>query len=105
VVEDAISAPVGSMGAAIWRIAVADVTMSIDNVLAVAGAARHHISALVFGLVLSIVLMGVAATTVAHLMQRYPWIKAVGVIVVLFVAGKMMLDGWPEVAKLAGGIL
>jgi YjbE family integral membrane protein len=90
-----------TMRAAIWRIAVADITMSIDNVLAVAGAARDHLTALVFGLVLSIVLMGVAATAIAGLMKRYPWIKAVGVIVVFLVAAKMMWEGWPELAHLA----
>jgi YjbE family integral membrane protein len=86
-----------SMRAAIFRIAVADITMSIDNVLAVAGAAKDHLTALAFGLILSIVLMGVAASKIAGLMKRYPWIKAVGVIVVFFVALKMMWEGWPEV--------
>ncbi|MET0546580.1 MAG: TerC family protein [Caulobacterales bacterium] len=89
-----------TMRAAIWHIAVADITMSIDNVLAVAGAARDHLTALVFGLLLSIVLMAVAANYIANLMKKYPWIKAIGVIVVFFVAAKMMWEGWHEVPPL-----
>jgi YjbE family integral membrane protein len=93
--------PAKDLQSAIWRIAVADITMSIDNVLAVAGAARGHLTALAFGLVLSIVLMGVAASAIAKLMQRFPWIKGVGVAVVFFVAFKMMWEGWRELPELA----
>lgn len=96
--------PAKDLRTAIWRIAVADITMSIDNVLAVAGAARHHLTALAFGLVLSIILMGVAASAIAKLMHRFPWIKGVGVAVVVFVALKMMWEGWPELPELAHGL-
>lgn len=93
--------PAKDLRTAIWRIAVADITMSIDNVLAVAGAARDHLPALAFGLVLSIILMGVAATAIAKWMERFPWIKMIGVAVVFFVAVKMMWEGWPELPTLA----
>ncbi len=92
--------PAKDLHTAIWRIAVADITMSIDNVLAVAGAARHHLTALAFGLILSIVLMGIAASAIAKLMHRFPWIKGLGVAVVFFVALKMMWEGWPELPEL-----
>lgn len=93
--------PAKDLRTAIWRIAVADITMSIDNVLAVAGAARDHLAALAFGLVLSIVLMGFAASAIAKWMERLPWIKFIGVAVVFFVAVKMMWEGWPELPELA----
>jgi|JI10StandDraft_1071094.scaffolds.fasta_scaffold523421_2 YjbE family integral membrane protein len=96
--------PAKDLRTAIWRIAVADITMSIDNVLAVAGAARDHLPALAFGLVLSIILMGAAATAIAKWMERFPWIKTVGVAVVLFVALKMMWEGWSELPHLAAKI-
>lgn len=78
------------------QIIVADVSMSLDNVLAVAGAAREHPSILVFGLVLSVALMGLASTFIARLIGKYRWIAYVGVAIILYVALKMMWDGYKE---------
>jgi YjbE family integral membrane protein len=88
-----------SFAAAAWGVAVADVSMSLDNVLAVAGAAREHPEILVFGLVLSVILMGVAANIIARYIDRYRWIAYVGLAVIVWVALKMIYDGWvhPEV--------
>lgn len=83
---------------AFTQVFLADVSMSLDNVLAVAGAAREHPGILVFGLIVSIVLMGVAATFIARLLGRYRWIGYVGLIVVLYVAGHMIWDGSRDVA-------
>jgi YjbE family integral membrane protein len=79
--------------AAIWQIAIADISMSLDNVLAVAGAARDHMPALVFGLLLSIVLMGVAATYIARILARYPWLNYVGLVIIAVVACSMIWEG------------
>jgi YjbE family integral membrane protein len=78
---------------AVIQILIADVSMSLDNVLAVAGAAREHPGVLVFGLVLSIGLMGVAATWIAKLLHRRPWIGYVGLAIVLYVALHMIWEG------------
>ena len=78
---------------AIAQIAVADLSMSLDNVLAVAGAAMHHIGVLVIGLTLSIALMGLAASMVAKMLNKYPWISYAGIFIVLFVAVRMIFDG------------
>jgi len=83
---------------AAWGVAVADVSMSLDNVLAVAGAAREHPYVLVFGLVLSVLLMGVAANFIARYIDRYKWIAWVGLIVILWVALKMIYEGAGHVA-------
>ena len=80
------------------QIIIADVSMSLDNVLAVAGAARDHPTVLIIGLVLSIALMGLAATFVARLLNKYRWIAYVGLAIIVYVAGKMILEGWHEVA-------
>jgi YjbE family integral membrane protein len=92
------AAPRKTLGQAAWQIVVADVSMSLDNVLAVAGAARDHPWVLVFGLGLSIVLMGVAASFIAHLLQRHRWIAYVGLAVIVYVAFDMMWRGYAEVA-------
>jgi YjbE family integral membrane protein len=81
---------------AAWQIVVADVSMSLDNVLAVAGAAREHPVVLIFGLVLSISLMGVAASFTARLLQKYRWIAYVGLAVILYVALDMVYRGTLE---------
>jgi YjbE family integral membrane protein len=86
-----------TLAAAAWQIIVADVSMSLDNVLAVAGAAREHPSALVFGLALSIVLMGVASNFIAGLLERHRWIAYVGLAIILYVAGDMIYRGAIEV--------
>ena len=87
------------------QIVIADVSMSLDNVLAVAGAAREHPEILVFGLVLSVALMGVAASFIAKLLQRHRWIAYVGLAVILYVALEMIYRGaleiWPHVATAA----
>ena len=84
---------------AIVQIVLADISMSIDNVLAVAGAAREHPVVLVFGLGLSIALMGVAAMAIAKLLERNRWIAYLGLAVVLFVAIRMIVEGSHEVAE------
>jgi YjbE family integral membrane protein len=78
---------------AAWQIVIADVSMSLDNVLAVAGAAMEHPTVLIIGLVLSIALMGLAASYVARLLHKYHWIAWVGLIVILYVALKMLAEG------------
>jgi YjbE family integral membrane protein len=84
---------------AAWQIVLADVSMSLDNVLAVAGAAREHPGVLVVGLLLSIVLMGVAANLIARLLHNHRWIAYVGLAIVLYVACDMIWRGSVEVAK------
>jgi YjbE family integral membrane protein len=90
--------PARSYASAAWGVAVADVSMSLDNVLAVAGAAREHPWVLVFGLVLSVLLMGVAANLIARYIERYRWIAWVGLLVILWVALKMIYEGAGHVA-------
>ncbi len=89
----ASKAPRKTFAQAAWQIVVADVSMSLDNVLAVAGAAMQHPTVLVIGLGLSIALMGFAASFVARLLHRYRWIAYVGLIIIFYVAVKMLLDG------------
>jgi YjbE family integral membrane protein len=84
---------------AAWQIVIADVSMSLDNVLAVAGAAREHPIVLIFGLVLSIALMGLAASFIAGLLQRYRWIAYVGLAIILYVALRMIWEGTFEVQE------
>jgi len=86
-----------TMLAAVWQIVIADVSMSLDNVLAVAGVAREHVWVLVAGLVLSIAFMGLAAALISRLLNRYPWIAYFGLVVILYVALKMIWDGAFEV--------
>ena len=87
-----------SFAAALWQIIVADVSMSLDNVLAVAGAANGHSPIiLIFGLSLSVILMGVAATFIARLLHKHRWIAYVGLAIILFVALHMMYDGAMQV--------
>jgi len=87
-----------TFASAAWGVALADVSMSLDNVLAVAGAARDHPYVLVFGLILSVLLMGIAANFIARYIDRYKWIAWVGLIVILWVALKMIWEGWHDVA-------
>lgn len=87
----------GSLRSAIIKILIADLSMSLDNVLAVAGAAREHPGILVMGLALSVVLMGVAASLIARLLERYKWISWVGLLVVLAVAIELIVTGGGEV--------
>ena len=94
--------PAKSFAAAAWAVAVADVSMSLDNVLAVAGAARDHPGIMIVGLVFAVILMGVAANVIAKYIERYRWIAYVGLLVILYVAGKMIWEGWTDVAPLIG---
>jgi YjbE family integral membrane protein len=95
-------APTKTFRQAAWQIVIADVSMSLDNVLAVAGAAREHPTVLVFGLALSIALMGLAATLIARLLQRHHWIAYVGLVIILYVALNMMFHGVCELSPLGG---
>lgn len=100
---DAADAPAGTktMRQAITQILIADISMSIDNVLAVAGAAREHPIALVFGLVLSVALMGAAAMTIARLLERHKWIAYLGLLIIFYVALRMIWEGSEEILRLA----
>jgi YjbE family integral membrane protein len=88
-----------SFGAAVWQILVADVSMSLDNVLAVAGAAKDHPTVLIIGLLLSVVLMGVAANMVAHLLHKHRWIGWIGLAIITYVALDMIWRGSQEVLQ------
>jgi YjbE family integral membrane protein len=95
--------PARSFAQAAWAVTVADVSMSLDNVLAVAGAAREHPGILVIGLLLSVALMGIAANVLARYIERYRWIAYVGLAVIVYVAGKMIYEGWHEVVPYVAG--
>ena len=97
--------PQKTFARAAWQIVVADVSMSLDNVLAVAGAARDHPYALIFGLGLSIVLMGVAATFIARLLNRHRWIAYVGLAIILYVSLEMCYRGAMEVLPFARNVI
>ncbi|QJE74040.1 TerC family protein [Aerophototrophica crusticola] len=90
------------VGVAIRQIIVADVSMSLDNVLAVAGAANEHPEVLVLGLALSVAFMGAAATLIAKLLEKYHWIAYVGLGVIAYVAVVMIYKGGVEVAPYVG---
>ncbi|SIN60243.1 integral membrane protein, YjbE family [Parasphingorhabdus marina DSM 22363] len=85
--------PGKSFAAAAWAVAIADVSMSLDNVLAVAGAAREHPGILIVGLIIAVALMGVAANFIAKYIERYKWIAYIGLAVIVYVALKMIYDG------------
>jgi len=87
---------------AMLQIIVADVSMSLDNVLAVAGAARDHRVVLWIGLALSIVLMAIASNAIARILDRYHWIAWIGFAIILYVAGDMIWDGTHEVVAATG---
>jgi YjbE family integral membrane protein len=97
-------APRKTLGQAALQIIVADLSMSLDNVLAVAGAAREHPIVLVFGLSLSVVLMGLAANLIAGLLQKHSWIAYVGLAVILYVALGMVYRGAQELLPLVGEV-
>jgi YjbE family integral membrane protein len=86
-----------SLKNAILQIVVADVSMSLDNVLGVAGAARNHMDVLIIGLLLSVALMGAAANLVARLLEKVRWISYVGLAIVLYVAVTMVWEGGHQV--------
>ncbi len=97
------TAPRKTFAQAAWQIVVADVSMSLDNVLAVAGAAREHPNVLIFGLILSIALMGIAASFIARLLQKHRWIAYVGLAIILYVSIEMIYRGALEVWPLVNG--
>lgn len=82
-----------SFAKAAVQVAIADLSMSLDNVLAVAGAAREHPAVLLFGLALSVTLMAVAANLIARLIERYQWLAYIGLAVILYVSGSMIYEG------------
>jgi YjbE family integral membrane protein len=87
------------MGTAIWQIVVADVSMSLDNVLAVAGAAQEHPYILAIGLLLSVAMMGTAANLIAHVLNRHRWIGWIGLLIITYVALSMIWRGSEEVVQ------
>jgi len=103
--DEALAArpPAKTMRQAATQIIVADVSMSLDNVLAVAGVAREHAWVLVFGLALSVALMAFAAVLVARLLNRHHWIGYVGLALILYVALRMIFDGAVEIYEVANG--
>ena len=88
--------PAKSFASAAWAVALADVSMSLDNVLAVAGAAKDHPGILIVGLIVAVALMGIAANIIAKYIERYRWIAYVGLAVILWVAVRMMYEGWVD---------
>ena len=103
VAEAGAAAPGKTLPQAITQILVADISMSLDNVLAVAGAAKDHTWVLVAGLAISVVLMGVAATLIANLLNRHRWIAWAGLAVILYVALDMIWEGTHQVADQVPG--
>jgi YjbE family integral membrane protein len=91
-----------TFGQATRQIVVADISMSLDNVLALAGAAREHPLVLAFGLLLSIALMGLAANLIARLLQKHRWIAYVGLAIILYVACEMIYRGSLELIDASG---
>jgi YjbE family integral membrane protein len=89
----------GPLRRAIIQIVLADASMSLDNVLAVAGAARDHLDVLVIGLMLSVGLMGAAANLIARLLDRFRWITYLGLLIVLYVALSMIWHGGHDVFR------
>ena len=87
------------------QVTIADLSMSLDNVLAVAAAAREHPTVLLFGLALSVTLMGLAANLVAKLVQKYHWIAYIGLVVILYVASTMIWEGAHQVAPVVGRLV
>jgi YjbE family integral membrane protein len=91
-------APQKTLKQAVTQIIIADVSMSLDNVLAVAGAAQHHPEVLIFGLVLSVALMGIASAFIARLLNEHRWIAWLGLVIILYVALKMVYEGADQLA-------
>ncbi len=99
---DAPAKPAKSVTQAVLQVALADLSMSLDNVLAVAGAARDHPTVLLVGLGLSVTLMAVAANYIARIIERYHWIAYIGLAVIVYVAGSMLVAGTHQVMPLLG---
>ncbi len=96
----------GSTKRQLWQamvtITIADVSMSIDNVVAVAAIARDDTKLLIFGLLLAIAFMAFFATMIMHVMTKYPWLSYLGLVFLIYLSAMMLYDGWPEVAQLLG---
>jgi YjbE family integral membrane protein len=99
--NDAKLKPVKTLRQAVIQIVLADISMSLDNVLAVAGIALHHTWVLIAGLVLSVTLMGAAAAMIAGLLKRFPWISYIGLALIFYVAVKMIYQGSMDVVNSA----
>lgn len=103
------AAPRKSFARAAVQVALADLSMSLDNVLAVAGAARDHPTVLFFGLALSVTLMALAANLIARFIERHHWIAYIGLAVILWVAGSMVWEGWVDrevgVGRMLNGLM
>ncbi len=97
------SGPRKTLRQAVGQIVIADLSMSLDNVLAVAGAAREHLGVLVIGLTLSIALMGLAASVIARVLQKHRWLAYVGLVIILYVSLDMIYRGTLEVWPLVNG--
>jgi YjbE family integral membrane protein len=99
--------PAKSFVGAAWAVAIADVSMSLDNVLAVAGASKDHPGILIVGLVFAVALMGLAANVIAKYIERYRWIAYLGLVIIVYVAIKMIYEGWVDphvgLGRLFGG--
>jgi YjbE family integral membrane protein len=102
---DAPPKPAKTMMQAIVQVAIADLSMSLDNVLAVAGAARDHPTVLLIGLALSVTLMAVAANYIARIIERHHWIAYIGLVVIVYVAGSMIVAGTHQVMPHVGRLL
>jgi len=90
--------PPKTFAQAAWQIVMADISMSLDNVLAVAGAAKGSVTVLAIGLGVAIILMAVAANFIARMLGRYPWVTWIGLLIIVWVALDMIYDGSREVA-------
>lgn len=101
----AAGVPTKTFAQAATQIVIADVSMSLDNVLAVAGAAHGHPTVLIIGLILSIALMGLAASFIANLLNKYRWIAYVGLLIIVYVALKMIWEGWHDVQPIVVGVI
>ena len=100
-----VSGPADSrMRKAMTTIVLADISMSIDNVLAVAAIARDDTALLVFGLALAIALMAVCATFIMRLMTRFPALSYAGLAFLIYLSAKMLFDGWPDIARLIASV-
>lgn len=88
--------------AAMVTITIADVSMSIDNVVAVAAIARDNTTLLIFGLVVAIAFMAFFATMIMNVMAKYPWLSYVGLAFLIYLSAMMLYDGWPQVAEMLG---
>lgn len=101
---DALNVSQKTFAQAATQIVIADISMSLDNVLAVAGAAREHTSVLIIGLILSIALMGLAANLVANVLHRFRWIAYIGLAVIVYVTATMLYHGIVEILPLIEGL-